>query len=183
MGQIIPRSILTQTQITSKLNALSEEIVTMASKETCTSKDEWVTRDILPLEDMGYLDERWVNQHLFVAANAFEQDLVPAVALPVDKYLVFYGIMQNPLNPTIYGIAFRQGLPGRTTIDTIHFRKLVEEEVVVGYFDRIVYRPQTIPNIQLIATALTAQYAEEFEILGLCCEKYGNIVSGPKTIV
>jgi hypothetical protein len=183
MGQIVPRSILTQAQITTKLTSLADEVLALAAYETNTKKEEWVVRDILPLEDLSYFDERWVNQHLFTVVNVFEQDLVPAVALPVDKYLVFYGVVQNPVNPTIYGICFRQGIPGRTTIDTIQFRKLLEEQVVVGYFDRIIYRPQSVPNIQLIANALTAQYAEEFEILGMCCEKYGNIVSGPKTIV
>ncbi len=181
MGQIVPRSLLTQVQITTKLKSLEEEIIAMAARETNTRQDEWVVRDALPQTDFGFTDERWVNQTLFAAQNTFQRDWF--AALPVNKYAVFYGINQNPLNPTIYGMRFRQGATGATTLDTIHFRKVLEEDNVIGFFDRIIYRPQSVIWIDLIANALTAARAEEFEILTLICEKYGDVVSGPKSIV
>lgn len=190
MGQIIARSLLTQMQITTKLKSLDEEIIALAARETNTRPDEWVVRDALPLTDFGFVDERWVNQRAFAAANAWQSDWVAAPApawtgfqLPVNKYAVFYGILQQPVNPSIYGIRFRQGRTGATTIDTIHFRKIVEEDQNIGFFDRIIYRPQSVIWIDLIANFATAINAEEFEILTKICEKYGDVVSGLKTII
>lgn len=187
MGQIVPRSLLTQMQITTKLKSLEEEIIALAARETNTRPDEWVVRDALPLTDFGFVSEAWVNQRATLL-NTFQADWVLAggytgVQLPVNKYAVFYGVNQNPANPTIYGIRFRQGRTGATTIDTIHFRKLLEEDNTIGFFDRIIYRPQSVIWIDLIANAVTAINTEEFEILTLICEKYGDVVSGPKNIV
>jgi len=181
MGHIVPRALLTQTQVTTKLKSLEEEVIALAARETNTKAEEWVVRDALPLTDFGFADERWVNQTLFAAVNTFQRDWF--AALPVNKYAVFYGINQNPVNPSIYGMRFRQGATGATTLDTIHFRKILEEDNVIGFFDRIIFRPQSTIWIDLIANALTAALAEEFEILALICEKYGDVVSGPKTIV
>jgi len=187
VGQIIARSLLTQMQITTKLKSLEEEIIALAARETNTRQDEWVVRDALPNTDFGFVDERWVNQRATLA-NAFQSDWVLAlgytgVLLPVNKYAVFYGVVQQAINPTIYGMRFRQGRTGATTLDTIHFRKILEEDNTIGFFDRIIYRPQSVIFIDLIANAVTAINTEEFEILTLICEKYGDVVSGPKNIV
>ncbi len=181
MGQITPRSLLEKTQITQRLSTLSAELKTIASNETKTDQSEWVVRDILPSTDLGFNTDRWVNQHVFIAPNTFEQDWTRQ--LPVDKYVSFYGVINHTVTPTIYGIKFRQGLQGSTTIDTIQFRKLLVEDNVIGYFDRIIYRAQSVINVMLEADAATAQYGEEFEILGMWCEKYGDVISGPKLIV
>lgn len=186
MGQIVPRSLLEKMQVTTKLKTLEEEIIALAARETNTRPDEWVVRDALPATDFGFADERWVNQRATLL-NAWQSDWVlpnyNGVQLPVNKYAVFYGINQNPLNPTIYGIRFRQGRTGATTIDTIQFRKVLEEDNVIGFFDRIIYRPQSVIWIDLIANAVTAINTEEFEILTLICEKYGDVVSGSKSII
>ena len=181
MGQIIPRSMLLPQAVTAKLSSLKAELIALAAKETNTSPASWVVRDTLPATDLQYNSERWVNQHLFTATDTFELD--KASLIPVDKYWMAYGVINHTLNPTIYGIKFKQGALGATTIDTIHFRKLVEEDNVIGFFDRIIFRPQKRPYIELIADALTAQYAEEFEILSMTCEQYGDVISGPKLIV
>jgi len=173
--------MLTQSQITSKLMSMQNELIAMAAKATNTSPSEWVCRDALPLTDFNFNSERWVNQTLFAALNTFQRDWL--FQLPIDKYVAFYGVVQNPVNPTIYGIRFRQGNAGATTIDTIHFRKILEEDNVIGYFDRIIYRAQSTIWIDLIADALTPAFSEEFEILAIVCEKYGNVVSGDKSIV
>jgi len=167
--------------VTAKLTALKNELIALAAKETKTNLSEWVVRDTLPLTDLQYNSERWVNQHAFAIINTFELD--KASLIPVDKFVMYYGLINHALNPTIYGLKFKQGATGATTIDTIHFRKLLEEDNVIGFFDRIIYRSQTRPYVELIADALTAQYAEEFELLAMTCEKYGDVVSGPKTIV
>lgn len=182
MGQIIPRSMLVPKEVTAKLVSLKNELIALAASETKTDQSEWVTRDILPLTDLTFATEQWVNQHLFIAANAFERDW-PLFTLPVNKYLMLYGVICHAGNPTIYGIKFKQGATGATTIDTIHFRKILEEDNVIGFFDRIIYRAQTRPFVEYIADAITAQFAEEFEVLGMVCEKYGDVVSGPRTIV
>jgi hypothetical protein len=181
MGQIIPRYLLEKTAVTARLNKLEDELRTLAAHETNTSPEEWVVRDALPATDFGHTDERWVNQHAFAVANAWEMDW--RAQLAVNRYAMFYGINQNVVNPSIYGIRFRQGFNGATTLDSIHFRKLLEEDNVIGYFDRLIYRPQAWIFVDLIANALTAIRAEEFEILTMICEKYGDIVSGPKTVV
>lgn len=173
--------MLLPKDVTMKLTSLKNELIQLAAKETKTNPSEWVVRDTLPATDLQYNSERWVNQHAFAVINTWELD--KASLIPVDKYVMFYGVVCHALAPTIYGIKFKQGATGATTIDTIQFRKLLEEDNVIGYFDRIIYRSQSRPYIELIADALTAQYGEEFEILSMTCEKYGDVVSGPKTIV
>jgi len=180
VGNIIPRSLLTSVQITSKVKALKDEIIALAAKETNTDPSEWVVRDALPATDFGFNSERWVNQTVFAAINTWQKDWDQEV--DDDTYVVFYGVVLHAINPTIYGVRFKVGSAGGTTIDTIHMQKLKAEENVIGLFDRIIYRKEKHIYIELIADALTAQYGEEFELLCLVCEKYGEIVSTPKRV-
>jgi len=180
MGQIIPRSMLLPQAVTTKLTSLKNELITLAAKETSTSPSEWVVRDTLPETDLGFDSEQWLNQTLMVP-DAWTMDWNHQ--LPVNKFWMAYGIINHAMAPTIYGMKFKQGALGATTIDTIQFRKILEEDNVIGFFDRIIYRPQSTPYIELIANAATAALGEEFEILSMVCEKYGDIISGPKLIV
>jgi len=181
VGQIIPRSMLSPTEVTAKIRALANELKTLAAKETNTSVDEWLVRDILPKTDLGFNTEKWLNQHAFSAADTWEKDWDRE--LDDNTYVCFYGVALHALNPTIYGIKFKAGSNGATTIDTIQFQKLKMEEVPIGLFDRIIYRKEKHIYVELIADTTTPQYAEEFEILGMLAEPYGEIVSGPTRVV
>lgn len=177
MGHIIPRSLLTQVQMTSKLKTLADDLKKMAADETNSDEVDWVVRDALPLTDFGFNTQKWLNQTVQVAntwVNDWSQELED------DKYVAFYGIALHALNPTIYGTRFKLGAGGVTTIDTLHFQKLKLEEIPVGFFEKIIYTKEKTIYIDLIADAATAQYGEEFELLCLVCEKFGEVVSGAK---
>jgi len=180
VGQIIPRSMLLPQEVTAKIRALGNELKALAAKETNTSVNEWVVRDILPKTDLGFNTEKWLNQTAFATADTWQKDWDKE--LDSNTYVVFYGVELHALNPTIYGIKFKVGSTGATTIDTIQFQKLKLEEVPIGYFDRIIYRKKKHIYVELIADDTTAQYGEEFEILGMLCEPYGEVVSGPDRV-
>jgi hypothetical protein len=178
MGSIIPRSLLTQAQITTKLKAMADELIELAARETNTDPSNWIVRDALPKTDFDHNKEKWENQTVFAAINTFQKDW--AKELPDNKYVAFYGVVLHADNPTIYGAKFKVGLTGATTIDVIQFQKVKEEENLIGYFDRILYKKKATIYIELIADALTAAYGEEFELLCMVCEKYGEVVSTPE---
>ena len=170
--------MLAPTEVTAKLRSLKDELVAMAADETKSNPAEWIVRDALPKTDFGFNTEKWLNQTAFAAADTWQKDW--SKELDDEVYACFYGVVLHALNPTIYGVRFRLGADGVTTIDTIQFQKLKEEDNIIGMFDRIIYKKQKHIYIDLIADATTAQYGEEFEILCLIAEKYGEIVSGPK---
>lgn len=167
-------------QVTSKLKSLQDELKNLAAKQTKSDPADWVVRDALPNTDFGFTDDRWVNQTAFAATNTWQVDWTQE--LDDETYACFYGVELHALNPTIYGARFRLGAGGVTTIDTIHFQKLKLEEVPIGLFDRIIYTKQKHIYIDLIADALTAIRSEEFELLCMIAEKYGEIVSGPTRV-
>lgn len=175
MGSIVPRTILEKTQITAKLKAIAGELIALAAKETNTDPSNWVVRDALPATDFGHNKEFWQNQTAIAAVNAWQKDW--SQQLPDNKYVAFYGVILHADSPTIYGVKFKVGATGATAIDVIQFEKLTEEDNYIGYFDRILYKKRATIYIELIANALTAQYGEEFELLCLVCEKYGEVVS------
>ena len=180
MGNITPRSIVTDNQMLATIKSLKSEIIAMAAKETNSQPGDWVVRDALPLTDFGFNKEKWENQTVFAAINTWQRDWDHE--LDDDTYVVFYGVILHDLNPTVYGVRFKVGSGGSTTIDTMHFQKLKEEDNVIGLFDKIIYKKEKHIYIELIADALTAQYGEEIELLCLVCEKYGEIVSGAQRV-
>ena len=180
MGHIIPRALFTGAQITSKIKGIAQELKILAAKQTSSRAEEWVVRDALPATDFGFNKEKWENQTAFAVINTWQVDWNQE--LDDDTYAAFYGIELHALNPTIYGARFKLGSSGTTTIDVLQFQKLKLEEIPIGFFDRILYTKQKHIYVELIADALTAQYGEEFELLCLICEKYGEIVSGPKKV-
>jgi len=172
--------MLTQVQMTSKIKTLGDNLRAMAAKATNSEEAEWVVRDALPNMDFGFTDNRWVNQTAFAAANTWQNDW--SNELEDDKYVSFYGVILHALNPSIYGARFKLGAGGVTTIDTLHFQKLKLEEVPIGFFEEIIYTKEKTIYIDLIADDTTAIRAEEFELLCLVCEKYGEVVSGAKRV-
>lgn len=176
MGQIIPRSMLLPQTVTAKLKTLGDDLKALAAKETNTSPAEWYVRDALPKTDFEFNTEKWLNQTLMVI-DTFTKDW--SIQLPDNKYVVFYGVILHELNPTIYGVQFKQGKTGATAIDAIQFQKLKEEDNLIGFFDKITYRKKKWVYVEYIADAATAQYAEEVELLCLVAEMYGELVSSP----
>ncbi len=180
MGQTIPRSLLTQTQITAKLKSMEDELKNLAARETNTSPSDWVVRDALPKTDFSFNTEKWLNQTAIAVADTFQKDW--SKELPDNKYVAFYGVVLHADNPTIYGAKFKVGSTGATTLDVIQFQKLKEEDNLIGYFDRVLYKKKATVYVELIADALTAQYGEEIELLCMVCEKFGEVVSTPERL-
>jgi hypothetical protein len=178
MGSIIPRSLLTQTQVTAKLKAMEEELKELAARETNTDPSDWVVRDALPYTDFGLLTEKWMNKVAHATPDTFLVDW--SKELPDNKYVAFYGVALHADSPTIYGIKFKVGASGATTLDVIHFQKLKAEDNLIGYFDRILYKKKAYIYVELIADAALAIAGEEFELLCMVCEKYGEVVSTPE---
>jgi len=181
--KVVPKSELTTTEISSFESKIEAALLRMAlEKDFAEGVGELVVRDCLPVADLAFATNAWVNQAA-LAANAWTQDFnTPLSAAQDNRVLAFYKVINRTLLPNI--IATRFNLGAVAVLGVLQLEELYAEEEPVGFFGPIFYTEGETVRVEHYADAIVAAGGEQIGFPCMICEPYGEQISqDPKTRV
>lgn len=176
MARILTARELSTTQIISLRDDVKRKLIDFAVKETGKKIEDFVVRDIMAKQDLGFANEKWCNQTALVTVD-WTKDF--SKELPKTKFASFYGLVSHADSPYIIGTKYKVGLNGQTTRDVIMHGRMRAEDVVKCYHDAVLYKGTETIFVEHYNenSSNIAQYGEALELLGLVAEPYGEVIS------
>ena len=176
--KVVPKSEMTQAEIFSLEQKIQNSLINMAlEKELASSPDELVVRDLLPVPDLGWASNAWVNQ-VATVANAWQATPDVNVRLAgaqQNRVMAFYKIINRTLNPAIVAARFSLGATG--VLGIMQLEELYVEQEQVGFFGPIFYTDGETVRYDFFADAIVAIGGEQIGFPAMVCEPYGEQIA------
>jgi len=185
----VPEDELTLADIKALRDETKTKLLDLYVKETGKARESAVVRDIFPKDDLSFNGVEWQNQTAISAADTWTEDW--SKELPKTKFIGFYGIdykkaASTPAAWKYMGVRYAVGSSGASTRKQIHIQKALKENITsVGclrsarcFHRPVLYKGTETAYVSLIANTTISQYYDQLELLGLCVEPYGAVISG-----
>jgi len=130
---------------------------------------DYVTRDLLPVEDFGLSSENWLFTY-----NATGYNSIINITLPDDKFIVIYGVELQSPNPITGAVKFFRNVD---PLFVAQLSKAYTYETPVLFFNPIVWPQNQILQIQAYANATGTDYVV---FRGIVAEPCGKVISCKK---
>jgi len=130
---------------------------------------DYVTRDLLPVEDFGLSSESWLFTY-----NATGYNSIINITLPDDKFIVIYGVELQSPNPITGAVKFFRNVD---PLFVAQLSKAYTYETPVLFFNPIVFPQNQVLQIQAYANATGTDYVV---FRGIVAEPCGKVISCKK---
>ena len=130
---------------------------------------DYVTRDLLPVEDFGLSSENWLFTY-----NATGYNSIINITLPDDKFIVIYGVELQSPNPITGAVKFFRNVD---PLFVAQLSKAYTYETPVLFFNPIVFPQNQVLQIQAYANATGTDYVV---FRGIVAEPCGKVISCKK---
>lgn len=177
--KLIPKSEMTQADIFELERKIADSLVRMAlDKKLAETENELIVRDCLPLPDLAFATNAWVNQ--VAHGVAWLQDFSTRLAgAQQGRVIAFYKMINRTLAPAIIASRFSLGTVG--VLGVLQHEEVYVEDEVVGFFGPIFYTDGETIRVEHYANAVVGIGAEQIGFPAMVCEPLGNeIAQDPK---
>lgn len=176
---LIPGGKIDYSQVTAIRIALRQRLQDAVGR---TMGQTTIIRDLSAYDVSGIASgsngyARLSNHSALTAHTWFTNDFAAFLRVPINTGLGIYGYEQLAAVPNIDAIAFTLG--GNVTIAQFWLDAIYSDQYQsIGYFDPpVVFSPQQLLGINLLASAAVSANAEAYGLLGYTCEPAGNTVA------
>lgn len=176
--KVVPKSELTEAEIFAFESKIQAALVRMAlEKELSSSADELVVRDLLPIPDLGWASNAWVNQVATVAGGwqAAPDVNVRLAGAQQNRCVAFYKVINRTENPAIIASRFSLGATG--VLGVLQLEEVWVEQEQVGFFGPIFYTDGETIRLDYFADAVVAIGGEQIGFPAMVCEPYGEQIA------
>jgi len=180
MARIRTMSEITEKEVLSLKASLATQLKNELANEIGRKPSEIVVRDVMALTDLGLDSELWDNELAGgIPTATWTKDWDKAV--PKNKKIAFYGLVNHTDDPTFIGFRFKTGAAGQTSKEVVMCGRMHREDQPKCFFDPVKYKPNEHIYIEVYQASgsTVAEGAELIEYLALIAEPYGEVISSP----